>query len=214
VRSVLVTLLASSLAFPLAARAQSHNDPLPVGRPLGAYAGRRVLLLPTQYLRPDTIGFSAQIADGQDYLANLDAELAFALAGRGLKDTWLYPAQLEAASKRNKGYAPSPYGLAAQWLRPPGPRKMPDQLPDPLATQLRQLVAIEEDAQFVLMPLEIRFERTPTGMGVAQLRMVMFDARRSIIVWEADVPSAPASAMTPALAESVAEHFADLVAAP
>jgi hypothetical protein len=48
--------------------------------------------------------------------------------------------------------------------------------------------------------------------GRAVLRIALLDARRSKIVWMADVVSDPYPSFSPALAASVAEHLADLIA--
>jgi hypothetical protein len=46
------------------------------------------------------------------------------------------------------------------------------------------------------------------------LHLVLVDARRSRPVWAIEVASEPAPSFSPALAASVAEHLADLIAAP
>ncbi|HEY9448775.1 MAG TPA: hypothetical protein VIQ60_03445, partial [Gemmatimonadaceae bacterium] len=116
------------------------------------------------------------------------------------------------------------------WLRPPL-EKPPEQLPEPFASQVRSLVALQEGAQYVLYPVEVRFESVgtdgtqPSGgpsdakgsagartQGRAVLRIALIDARRQKVVWMADVVSDPYPSFSPALAASVAEHLADLIA--
>lgn len=196
------------------AQRASATESAPVRRPLSSLAARRVLLLPTHYLRQgDPLGFTSRITDARDYLGEVDAEIAFALGNRGLKERWVFPERLAAVARRNPGYAPNPYALAAEWLRPPL-RKNPEQLPEPFASQIRTLIALEEDAQLLLFPVEIRFERAGTGAERAVLNVVLLDARRSKIVWMGDVLGDPSTSFTPALAASAAEHLADLIAAP
>jgi hypothetical protein len=136
--------------------------------------------------------------------------------------------------RRNPGFAVDPHDLSADWLRPPL-EKPPEQLPEPFASQLRSLVALQEGAQYVLYPVEVRFEpvdveaqsSSPSASGSAGadggatgsrtegravLRIALLDARRSKVVWMADVVSDPYPSFSPALAASVAEHLADLIA--
>jgi hypothetical protein len=198
-------------------------------RPLAAFAARPVLVLPTRFLGPDgSLGWGAQIGDPESYLGDVDAEIAFALAARGVKKMWVFPPAIAASVRRNPTYATDPHQLAAEWLRPPM-KKPPEQLPEPTASQLRSLVALHEGAQYVLLPVEVRFEPigpadgaaagsgvavTADGAGRAVLRVVLLDARRSRIVWMGDVASDPSPSFSPALAASAAEHLADLIAGP
>jgi hypothetical protein len=214
VRLSLVLYAAALVASAACAGAQKLPTPAPLPpRPLAAYATRRVIVVPTHYLRSaDTLGWAARIADPRDYLANVDAEIAFALGERGIKNRWVFPPALAESAKRNATFAPDPYDLAAQWLRPPM-SKAPEQLFDPLASELRSLVAMHEDARYVLFPVELRFAPAEKGMGRAVLRVAVLDARMSRISWMGDVLGDPAPEFSPALAASVAGHLADLVAA-
>jgi hypothetical protein len=170
-----------------------------------------VLVLPTHALRPaDSLGWAAQISDQRAYLGDVDAEIAFALGERGVKSRWAFPPALVAAAKRNPGHAPDPYDIAAHWLRPPL-RKPPEQFPEPFGSQLRMLIALHEDAQYVLLPVELRFEPTGPDMGRAVLNVALLDARRARVVWLVDVLGDPAPSFSPSLAASVAERLADLV---
>lgn len=194
---------------PARAEAQSHQHVL------AAFATRRLIILPTHYLRmDDSLGWADQISDRDAYLSTLDDEIEFAFSDRGVKKVWVFPAALDAMAKRNAPYAPDPHAMAAQWLRFPGPKRLPEQLPDPLASQLRTLVALQEDGQLVFMPVEVRFEPVAGGKECEVLRFVVFDARRAKIIYMADVTSDPQSAFGPALAASLAGHLADLLGPP
>jgi hypothetical protein len=202
-----------------------------VQRPLAAFMSRPVLVLPTRYLGGDgALGWSVQLGDPATYLGDLDAEIAFALKQRGIDKLWILPPAIVRSVRRNPGFAVDPHDLSADWLRPPL-EKPPEQLPEPFASQLRSLVALQEGAQYVLYPVEVRFEPIgvegrqsssgPTeaaeGTGVrtqgrAVLRIALIDARRQKIVWMADVVSDPYPSFSPALAASVAEHLVDLIA--
>ena len=126
---------------------------------------------------------------------------------------WVFPHQLAEVARRNAPYAPDVYDLAAEWLRPPM-KSVPDMVPEPLASQLRTLVAFEDDCRYVLFPIEVRFVGAGPGEERAVVRMVMFDARQERIVWMGDVASEPAAKFSRGLAASFAEHLADLVSAP
>ena len=204
-------LLTAGAACAKKPKSAQTTAPLPA-RPLAAFAARTVIVLPTQYLRPaDSLGWAAAVDKPREYLTRVDDEIAFALGERGIRGTWVFPEALARSARRNAGYVPDPYALAAEWLRPP-PRRAPELLPEPLGTQVRSLVALH-DARYALLPVEIRFERAG-GAGRALLHTVLLDARLSKILWRADILSDSAATFSPALAASVAGHLADLVAAP
>src|ERR1700712_323672 len=124
---------------------------------LAAFSTRRLMILPTHYLRMgDSLGWAGQITDQTAYLSSLDDEVTFAFSDRGVKKMWVFPTAIEEIAKRNEAYAPDPHAFAAQWLRYPGPKRLPKQLPDPIASQLRTLVAMQEGGQLVLLPIELR----------------------------------------------------------
>jgi hypothetical protein len=208
-----MTLLA--LALPACARSQStpaSGEQAPPERPLSTLVAQRLVVLPVQYLKEaDTLGWAAAAGSARDYLRNLDSEITFAVKERGVEGMWIFPEQIVRSARRNVGYAPDPYALAAQSLRP-GIRRKQEMLPEPLATQLRSLVAFT-DARYALLPVELRFEPAPVG-GRAVLHMVLVDARRSRPVWAIEVASDSSSTFSPSLAASLAEHLADLIAAP
>jgi hypothetical protein len=198
------------------AAASGMTAPPPVARPLAPFTGQRVAVLPAQRLRPaDSAAWGAQVPATRAYLGVVDSALAATLGERGLSGAWALPADVIRSAKRNVTYAADPYALAVNPLLPSRrPASTPD-VPDPLATQLRTLVALN-DARYALVPVELRFERQggPTGAGRAVLRVAMLDARSARIAWAGDVASDTASALTPALAASAATHFADLIAEP
>ena len=182
---------------------------------LAAFATRRLIILPTHYLRmDDSLGWANQISDHDAYLSSLDSEIEFAFSDRGVKKVWVFPEALDAMAKRNQPYAPDPHGMAAQWLRYPGPKRLPEQLPDPLASQLRTLAALQEGGQLVFLPIELRFQPVPGGKECAVLRFAIFDAVRAKIIYMADVASDPAASFGPALAASLAGHLADQLGPP
>lgn len=209
-------LLALSALIALPARADAQNKPKPAHEHvLAAFSTRRLMILPTHYLRMgDSLNWAGEITDQTAYLSALDDEIAFALSDRGVKKVWVFPTAIDAMVKRNAEYAPDPHAMAAQWLRYPGPKRLPEQVPDPIASQLRTLVALQEGGQLVLLPVELRFEPIPGGKECAVLRFVIFDAVRAKIIYMADIASDPQSSLGPALAASLAGHLADQLGPP
>lgn len=181
-----------------------------VSRPLASLAGQRVVLTPVYRLREgDAMGWSAQIPRSRELLRALDTAIAAELAQRGLEKQWVYPPDLARSVKASPTYAVDPYALAAEPLRStsvaPGGK-----IGDPLVTQLRTMIALH-DSRFVLLPVELRFDRDKSGQGIAVLRAVLVDGRIGEIRWAGEASSDPAPAFSRALLASVASHFADLI---
>ena len=183
-------------------------------RPLAQLAAQRVILTPTFSIRPgDPLGWAAALPKRVDFLRSVDEELARELGERGLKSQWLYPADLVRAAKSNPTYAVDPYTLGVNVLRDPsvvsGTR-----FGDPLATQVRTMVALQEGARAVLVPVEIHFEKAGADQEVAVLRVALLDGRLGDVRWVGNVKSDPATTMSGAVLKSLAARFADLIAAP
>lgn len=197
------------------ARPAAQQQPAPLApRPLAIFAGRQLLVAPARYVRPgDSLGWAARVTDERDYLAQFDAELSAALEQREATPQWVFAEELGRAAARNPTYAPDPYALALGRLRPPIRRSV-GQLPEPLASQLRTLVALFDNARYVLLPVEIRFEPAENGTGRAVLFLVLVDARLSQPVWMGEVAGVAESDFSPALAATLAARVADLVAEP
>ena len=181
-----------------------------VSRPLASLAGQRVILTPVYRLREgDAMGWSAQIPRSRELLRALDTAIAAELAQRGLEKQWVYPPDLARSVKASPTYAVDPYALAAEPLRSssvaPGGK-----IGDPLVTQLRTMIALH-DSRFVLLPVELRFDRDKSGQGIAVLRGVLVDGRIGEIRWAGEASSDPAPTFSRALLASVASHFADLI---
>ncbi|MDB4883083.1 MAG: hypothetical protein JWL95_1849 [Gemmatimonadetes bacterium] len=209
--------LLCSLTLALAGcRGKSAEAPAPVEpsvRPLSALAAQHVIVAPAFRLRStDPLGWSAQIPRTREYLKTLDDEIAFVLAERGLKTQWVYPADLLRSMRGNPTYAIDPYTLAADPLRNPDV-KAGAKLSDPLVTQLRTLVALQ-DARAVLLPVELRFEKDKSGQGIAILRLALLDGRLGEVRWINDVKSDPSPTFSRALLASLAGHVADLITTP
>ncbi|MEO8563152.1 MAG: hypothetical protein ABI601_13800 [bacterium] len=208
--------LVYSLPFVLAAcrgKSAEAPAPAPTARPLAALAAQHVIVAPTYRLREtDPLGWTAQIPRSREYLKSLDDEIAYALGERGLKTQWVWPADLLKSMRGNPTYAIDPYTLAADPLRNPD-MNAGAKLSDPLATQLRTMIALQ-DARAVMLPVELRFEKDRSGQGIAVLRLAVLDGRLGEVRYVSDVRSDPSPTFSRGLLASVANKVADLVTAP
>ena len=186
--------------------------PAPQRQPLAGLAATGAIVTPTSmvYVAPQ-LSWSEQ-ANLRDLSRALDNDIATAFVERGLKTNWVMPPDLAASYKRNPTYATDPYALAEESLRSPaliaGAR-----LQEPLASQLRTMIALHENARAVLLPVELRFERPDPAWDArtarATLRLVLVDPRFSETRWvgtvTSDTPSSDARVLTRALARGVAD---------
>jgi hypothetical protein len=139
----------------------------------------------------------------------LDDEISFALKDRGIATNWTLSDAVTRSAKRNAGFAPDPHVLEAGQLHP-GAKIDNFQLREPLASQLRSLIALN-DARYVLFPVEVRFTNSDRG-AQALLRIAIIDARRSQLQWAGDIAGDPATTFSPAIAADLASRLADLIA--
>lgn len=211
-RFALVAFMALATACARRGNSDAQIAPLP-NRPLAGLAGQQVIVIPTHYLRPgDSLGWAAAIDRPRQLLSELDDEIGFALGERGFRTRWVLPDQLVRSAQRNAAHSPDPRALAAEGLRPLARRRSDGQLGEPLASQLRALVALH-GARYALFPVELRFEKTGEG-GRAVLHVVLLDARLSRVTWGGDVKGDTASTYGRSLIASAANNLADLIAAP
>ncbi len=140
----------------------------------------------------------------------LDADIVSAFDERGLKANWIFPDALERSYRSNSTYATDPSTLAEEPLRAPS-LQSDARLPEPLATQLRTLIAFHQDVRLVLAPIELRLEPAGT-VGRGKLRLVLVDARTSTVQWSGDISSDTASAFGPVITASIAARLAAIVA--
>ncbi len=200
---------ASSQATPPAAAQQA---PPQTSRPLAGFAAQRLIVLPTRFLRTnDSLGWNRDIGPSAEFLKRVDDELAFALRERGVQGTWVMAGDVVKAAKRNFAFTTDPYTLGEESMRPP--RHNPDPVPDPLASELRNLIALHDGVRYALVPVEVRFEKFGS-QGRAVLHLAVIDVRMTKVLWSGDVVSDASLVFSPALAASLGVHLADMVAAP
>jgi hypothetical protein len=179
---------------------------------LAGLAAQHIVVLPTYATRlmPE-LAWQAAVARPGELQRALDADILAALEERGLQRTWILPPQLLQSYRRNSTYAADPYTLAEEPLRSPS-LAVDARLPEPLASQIRTLVALHDDARLVLAPVELRLESAGSRMGRGVLRLVLLDARASNVRWIGEVSSDPAAAFGPAVTAGVAARLAAVVA--
>lgn len=209
--TILLVLLSTSCG---GGGAPPSTAPTPDARPLASLAAQRVVVTPTYALSvsPD-LGWGERIGRARDVLRTMDEDIGTALDERGLRRGWVMPSDLAQSYTRNPTYATDPYALAIEPLRTPkfatGAR-----LPEPLASQLRTMIALHENARLVLAPVELRLERVAAGATAARatLRLALLDPRFSEARWVGEIRGDTASSFTPELTSSLARKLVDLIA--
>jgi hypothetical protein len=192
------------------AAAAPGTEPQPVlAMPLGVMASRPVVVLPIQYIVfPDSLPFRRQLPPSAQFLIVLDDSIAMSLGDRGLR-SWTFAPAITASARRNMGMTADPHALAAERLRRLV-KAGDDPVSEPLASQIRSLVALR-DARYVILPSIIRIERREAGARGALL-LYLIDTRTSRITWSGEVDSDASRSFT-TIAGSLAQRVADLVAA-
>jgi hypothetical protein len=183
-------------------------------RPLASLVTQQVIVTPLNSLREvDALGWTQQIPRSREFMRAFDDALEAELGARGLKSRWVFPEALVRAGRGSPSYAVDPYTIAAAPLR--GEKvETAERLPDPLASQLRTMIALQESARAILIPVELRFDKAPDGRGVAVMRVAVVDGRTSEVRWMGDVRSTPAATFSRDILTSLVAHTADLIAAP
>jgi hypothetical protein len=193
-------------------RAVQTGSPPVQTQPLSSYLSQRLIVTPTSRVRVDTMGWVQRLGGARSAARQLDSTIAQTFSDRAIGGQWTMPAELARAYDRNRSYASDPYNLATDPLRPASFVAL-SRYGEPLASQLRTMIALHEDARFVLLPVELRFEREPPGATLAVMRAVIVDARTVEARWVADIRGNPAADPVKALA-SVASRLADQFMAP
>jgi hypothetical protein len=179
----------------------------------GDYASRMVVVFPLQrYAVGDSGWMNASSATGRPRAAALDSALTAVLRDRGLGTTWSLAPNTSRVAQREVMLRTDPRALSTAGLVPSRRRNDLD-LRDPLASQLRAIIAMVPESRMILLPLEVRVLSTPRGQKQATLRIALLDGRMSTVVSFPDVMGAPAASEKAAL-DSVAAKFADLVIIP
>jgi hypothetical protein len=169
-----------------------------------------VLVLPIQNnpVFPKSVDAAAKMTQVRAFRSALDDSIAAALNRRGIGAPWTFAASIIASSRRNGGLVADPSDLAVGKLRS-FTHAGDDPISEPLASQLRGLVALRE-GRYALLPATIYFDDERGGTRVTLL-LYLIDTRTARITWSGFARSDVGTAFSPALAQSTAEHVADLV---
>lgn len=212
-RSLIALLAAGACGGTATGAAGGGTAAVAPTRPLAGLVAQRIVVAPLHLVAEgDPLGWAAAIPRQREWMRGLDSAVTIELGARGLAQAWVYPDALVRAHQRNPAYAPDPHRLAAAPLV--GVAKVDNErrLPDPLASQLRTLVAMH-DGRFVLLPVQVSFEAAEGG-GRAVMRVALLDARASEVTWLGDVRSDVFPQFNARVAASLATRLADLIAAP
>lgn len=179
-------------------------------QPLAGVVGENLIVAPVQALRlPADLGWPALAA--RQTLARLDSVLTDTLRARVGNLKWVFADGLLKAAANNPTYATDPRALAVNSLRAPA-LKVSDRLFEPLATQLRTMIAFQ-DARLVLIPVDLTIDRTGPGIGRSTVRLVLIDPRSSVVRWIGQVQAPDSPAFTSEISATLASRLADLFVA-
>lgn len=172
-----------------------------------------VVVFPLQRFAVGDSGWlNAASVTGRPRAALVDSALTLALRDRGLESVWSLPPNTSRVAQREVMNRTDPRGLSTVGLVPSRRRNDLD-LREPLASQLRAIIAMVPEARIVLLPLETRVQRLSGGERQATLRIALLDGRMATVLSFPDVVGAPSSDDAAAV-RSVAQKFADLVVVP
>jgi hypothetical protein len=176
-----LSLLAAVLAVPLGAQ---QNQPKPktpaIALSTAGLAGQGVAVLPLTMVVgdprvPGTSGPQARAG----LLQWADSLLGDALAERAPEVTWVLPPALRRTAQRAPGLLPSPDRMGQSVMRSPGFKD----LPDPLRSYVRQLLALSGGARYALIPSALYLSPAPGDSLTVQLAAVLADGRLGRVVW-------------------------------
>ena len=204
-------VVAAAVLVACGRNAQTGSPPVQA-QPLSPYLSQRLIVTPTSRVRVDTAGWVQRLGGARAAGRQLDSSIARAFSDRAIGGDWFMPAALVAAYERNRSYAADPYNLATDPLRPSSFVAL-SRYGDPLASQLRTMIALHESARYILVPVELRFERETGGRMQAAMRVVVVDARAAEARWVAEVHGDATTDPGAAIA-SVAAKLADNFIAP
>ena len=207
----LLTTIVLASALVSCKRAAKTGSPAPSAQPLASYLSQRLVVTPVSRARADTMGWAQRLGGARGLGRSLDSAIAKAFTDRAIGGDWFMPPALERAYAANRSYVSDPYNLATDPLRVSTFVAL-SRYGEPLASQLRTTIALHESARYVLIPVDVRFERTPQGAQAA-IRLVVLDARAAEARFAAEVRGNPAAAPAAALAD-LANRIADLFIAP
>lgn len=186
----------------------ASTTPSPEAYPLGGIVGQNIIIAPVQGFRmPADVGWPS-VPASRPMLSHIDSVFADTLRSRVGNTGWVYADGLLRAAANNPTYATDPRSLAVNPLRVPA-LKVADRLPEPLASQLRTMIALQE-ARLVLIPTDLTIERVGPGLGRPVVRLVLVDPRTSVVRWIGRVTGNDSPAFTSDIPAIIATRLGDL----
>ncbi len=183
----------------------------PDAQRLGGIVGQPLLVAPVQSVKIAPELAWTGLPRSVDILAALDQSLTDTLRTRLADPQWVYAAALIESAKNNPTYATDPRALSIQALKSTK-LEIAQRLPEPLASQLRLMLALH-DGRLILIPVELRFERSVSGAAHPVLHLVLVDPRLSDVRWLGDVTGAESRAFSKSFTAEMAARVADLFVA-
>jgi len=176
---------------------QHTDEPAPIiPLPTAGIAGQPVSVLPlTLIAAEDSLHWEQVLAERRASLGRADSIIAALLTARAPEVNWILPERLRRESRRAAGLAADPDRMGSAILRAEPMRDVPD----PLRTQLRTLVALA-GGRFALVPAALVYKRSegaqkpasgdvgaqhaaPLRSVTAELSVVLVDTRLGKVVW-------------------------------
>ena len=198
----------------------AKDQTAPAQSALSGMLGRPLLIMPAQYLGVVTPGGQMELSMmNRGLLGIMDEELADAFRKRGVRSSWTFAKEITAAAMRQGGLVQDPRELSAESLRRIQAGDTP--LMEPLGTQIRQLVALQE-GRYALIPIEVDVDNR-AGRASGILRLLLVDSRTARVLWVQSVEAPAPTNVPPAdllsgfgfrmLSRALATRFADMVVA-
>lgn len=181
-RRLTTLLLAVSCAVTAGCAGKKPEEnvrPVTLPLPTPAIAGREVALFPVTLVASDPrLGWDEAIGPRDVAKHRADSVLAEFLMERAPEIDWVLPDALRNAAAQAPGVLTDPDRMGTALLRAPGI----DQIPDPLRSQMRNLVGVAAD-RYALVAAAVSFVPTPEGTGSAEITLTLADVRFGIITW-------------------------------
>jgi hypothetical protein len=154
--------------------------------PTAGLAATAPILPFTLVVAEDSLGWEQVLADRKAVLAAADSVLGRLLAIRAPEVTWVLPDEVRRQARRSPTFGSNPDQMATALLRS---ERLVD-LPDPLRSELRTLVALA-GARYALVPAALVYLRADTSrtasgstaVARAELSIVLVDARLGRVGW-------------------------------
>lgn len=178
-------LLLPLLLAPAALAAQKVAPPrTPVAQVVGlstsGLAGQLVTVLPlTMAVSDPRVPGSGGAKARAATIRWADSLFNDVLAERAPEVDWVFPPALRKAATRSGGMLPSPDRMGQAVMRSANLKEVPD----PLRSYLRQLVALAGGARFALIPAALWISPDAGDSLKVELSAVLADARSGRVVW-------------------------------